>query len=66
MIKESYNLRSHMLPSLDDYFHAKSLRDQLIPFRDIDDQSMLQTDWTRGITCHLQPKVVVSDAPFHS
>ena len=55
-----------MLPSLDDYFHAKSLRDQLIPFRDIDDQSMLQTDWTRGITCHLQPKVVVSDAPFHS
>ena len=52
IIKESCNLfrwavqltkpkqkgESHMLHSLDDYLHAKNLRDWLIPARDIDDQ----------------------------
>ena len=58
--------RFHIAPSLDDYFHVKNLRDWLIIFRDSVNQSILQSDWTRGIICHLQPKVVVLDAAFHS
>ena len=54
-----------MLPSLDDYLHAKNLTDRLVPFRDMDNQSILQSDWIRGTTCYLQPKVVVSYAAFH-
>ena len=30
----------------------KNLRYSLIPFRDIDDQKIPQSDWTRGTTCH--------------
>ena len=45
-----------MLPSLDDYLHARNLRDQSISFRDIDDQRILQPSWTRGKTNHTQPK----------
>ena len=37
---------------------------QLIPSGDIDDQVLLQSDWTRGTTGHTQPKIVVSDATF--
>ena len=48
----------------DDYLDAKNLRYWLIPFTDIDDQWILQSNWTRGITEHTQPKVVVSDATF--
>ena len=33
-----------MLPSLDDYFHAKSPADPLISSRNIDDQRILQFD----------------------
>ena len=53
-----------MLASLDDYLHAKNLRYQLIPSRDIDVQRILQTDLARGTPDHIQPKVVVSDATF--
>ena len=49
-----------MLPSLDDYLHAKNLRQQLIPSRDIDNQRILQYGWTSGKTDHTQPKMVVS------
>ena len=53
-----------MLPSLNDYFHAKLLRYRLIPSRDIDDQRILQSDWTGDTTENTQPKVVVSSATF--
>ena len=33
-----------MPASLDDYLHAKNLRDRLIPARDIDDQRILQSN----------------------
>ena len=42
----------------------KNLRDRSIPFRNIDDQTILQSDWTRGTSGHTQPKVVVSEATF--
>ena len=32
---------------LDDYFQTKNLRYQLISWKDIDDQIMLQSDWLR-------------------
>ena len=35
---------------------------QLISYRDTDDQTILQSDWTRCATCHIQPTVVVSGA----
>ena len=53
-----------MLPSFNDYLHSKNLRDRLISFRDIDDQNILQFDWSRGRSSLDQPKVVVSDAAF--
>ena len=53
-----------MLPFLAEYLHAKKLRDQFVPFRDIVDQRILQSDWTRSTTGHIKPKVVVSDAVF--
>ena len=34
----------------------------MIPYGDIDDQRILQSDWVRGITVHTQTKLVVSDA----
>ena len=40
----------------------KKLRDQLILFRDIDEQRILQSDWTRGTTDQTQANVAVSDA----
>ena len=49
-----------MLPSLDDYLHAKNLQHELIPSRNIDDQGITLYDWMWGRT----GKVVVSDAPF--
>ena len=39
-----------MLTSLHYYVHAKNLRYQLIPSKGIDDQRILQSDWTRGIS----------------
>ena len=36
----------------------------LMPSRDIDDQRILQYDWTRHTTGHIQPKVVVSNPSF--
>ena len=53
-----------MLPSLGDYLLPKTLRYQLVPFRDIRDQRFLQPDWMRDKTGLAQPKVVVSDAIF--
>ena len=44
-----------MIPSLDDYLHAKEIRYQLYLFRDIDDQRNLHSDWTRGTTDYAQP-----------
>ena len=66
MIKESCNLNgqedklatpnpnwsSQMLPFLNDYLHAKKIRCQLIFFREIEDQRILQSDWNRGLTGH--------------
>ena len=34
-----------MLPSLDDYLHAKNLQHELIPSRNIDDQGITLYDW---------------------
>ena len=39
-----------MLTSLHYYVHAKNLSYQLIPSKGIDDQRILQSDWTRGIS----------------
>ena len=47
---------AHMLPSLEEYLHAKNLRYQMILSRDIVDQRILQSDWTRGIPGCTQPK----------
>ena len=58
------NNNSHMLPSLYDYVYLKNLRDQLIPFRDIYHQKILQSDWMRVTTDQTQQKVVISDAAF--
>ena len=52
-----------MQPSLDNYLHVKNLRYQLIPFRHIVDQRILQYDWTRSTTGHAQKKLV-SDVNF--
>ena len=51
-----------MLPSLDYYFHAKNLKDRLIPSCSTDDQTILQTDCTRGTTGYIQ--LVASDVNF--
>ena len=54
-----------MLPSIDAYLHARNLRYNLIPSRDIDDRR-IPYDWMMsGITGLIKPKVVVSDAIFH-
>ena len=59
-----------MLRSLDDYLHAKNLRNCWISSRDIDDQRILQSDWKRGAKLylassgHTQPNVVASEATF--
>ena len=42
----------------------KKLRSQLIPSRDIGDQILLQSDWTRGATGPTQPIEVVPDATY--
>ena len=36
--------QSQVLPSLDDYLHAKNLKDRLNPSRDIGDYRILQSD----------------------
>ena len=41
---------------LDDYLHAKNIRDQSIHSRDIDGQGILQSDWMRGTTGHTNQK----------
>ena len=53
-----------MLPSLDGSLLAKILRDRLIRSSYIDDQRILQSDWTRSTTGYTQQKVVVSNAAF--
>ena len=55
-----------MLALLDDYLHAKNLAEFLIFSKNIDDQRILKSDWTRGTTGHIQQKVVVTDATFLS
>ena len=57
-------LESHMLPSLHEYFHAENLRYKLITSKYIDDQRILQSDWTRTKPGQTQSKVAVSDATF--
>ena len=42
----------------------KKLRYQLTLSKNIDDQKVLESDWTRNTTSHTKPKVVVSDFPF--
>lgn len=53
-----------MLLYLNEYFHVKKLRYQLIPSRDFADQRILQSDWTKDTHGYTQPKVVVADAIF--
>ena len=55
-----------MLPSLDDYLNARNLRDLLILSRDIDDQRILQSHWTRDTIGPTKPKEVISGAAFPS
>ena len=47
---------SRAVPSLDKYFQAKNLRNQLILSRDIVDQRILQSDRMRITPCHNQPQ----------
>ena len=42
----------------------KNQRYWLVLSSDIVDQRILQSDWMKGPTGHMQPKVVVSDAAF--
>ena len=49
-----------MLPSLDEYLHAKNLKYQLIPSGDIVDPRILKSDWTRCMLDRIQPQVVAS------
>ena len=51
-----------MIPLLDDYLRVKNLRDCWISSRDIDDQRIMKSDWTRSTNAHNQPKVVASSA----
>ena len=51
-----------MLPFLVNHFHVKNLRYRLIPSTAIDDQRILQSDWTKVTNGHTQSKVLVSDA----
>ena len=53
-----------MLPSLNDYPDSKNTEDCWMSSRDIDDQRILQPDWTGGTTGHKQQKVLVPDANF--
>ena len=54
--------KSKMLLLFDYYLQATNLR--LIPSRNIEDQRVLQSDWTRDTTGHTQLKVVISDTAF--
>ena len=38
---------------------VKKIRYRLTPFRDIDDQRIMQPDWTRDIPGRTQPRLVV-------
>ena len=53
-----------MLLYSDDYLRVKKLRYPFTFYRDINDQRILQSDWTRDTASHTQPKVVFSDATF--
>ena len=55
-----------MLPSYNKYLHTENLRHQLIPPKNIVDQRILQSDWTRDTLQHTQPEVKVSGPIFHS
>ena len=43
---------------------SKKLRYQLILLRDINDQRILQSDWIRGTSGLIQPKMIVSDVTY--
>lgn len=46
------------------YLRVKNLTYRLILSRDIDNQQIMQYDWTRDTTRHTHPKVIVLDATF--
>ena len=48
-----------MLPCSDDYLYTKNLRYQLISSRNIVDQRIPQSDWTKGTPGNTQPKLAV-------
>ena len=50
--------------SLNGNLHTITLRCHLILSIDADDQRTLESHWTRDITGHTQPEVVVPDATF--
>lgn len=50
-----------MLPFLNNHLHTKNLGFYLIPFQDINDQSVLQFDRTRRKPGQTQRKVVLPD-----
>ena len=67
MIKESCNLshtKPHQTKSGSKTLHDYPIQKKKISiiFRDTDDQRILNSDWMRGTTGHIQTKVVVSDA----
>ena len=53
-----------MLPSLDDYVHARNLRYQFFLSKDTVDQRILQSDWTTSTTSNTQPKMAPQMLPF--
>ena len=50
------------LPLMSNSMQKKKLRYHSFLSRDFDDQRILQSEWTRGITGHFQPKEKVPDA----
>ena len=53
-----------MLPCSDDYPYTKNPRYQLISSRNIVDQRISQSDWTKGTPGNTQPKLAVLDVTF--
>ena len=64
LVTRNYERYHQELLSLDHFLHPKKLRYHLILSRVIDDQPVKESDWTKGTTGHIQPKLVASDPTF--
>ena len=64
LVTRNYERYHQELLSLDHFLHPKKLRYHLILSRVIDDQPVKESDWTKGTTGHIQPKLVAQILPF--